>query len=379
MEKPPRIDQVGIGCEPPVMTGGMTSGVDVAGGLGRERPLRWSNPPTFIPHRWIRGGHLQTLLSLRSPNAPHLAPRLHWVTLDDGDQIALHDDQPVRWRPGDPAVMLVHGLCGCRFSPYMVRLADQFTRIGIRVFRLEMRGCGVSASRTERLTHAGRSDDCLAALGRIAALTEAGEIAAVGISLGGNQLLRAAGRLGAGLDRMPAWADRWTRLVAVSPPIDLLRCSDNLQRPLLRAYNRYFIRNLLSRLPEPLQRSPELAERCLRPWPRTLRELDDRITAPLSGFRDAVDYYQQASSAALLRSITIPSLILTAANDPIVPVDCFSELGLRQPTESDPQSDAVRLLVTPCGGHVGFLARGPQRFYLDQVVRWWCAEGNDDG
>lgn len=331
-------------------------------------------PPSFDPHRWIRGGHLQTLLSLRSPKAPHLSPHLHWVTLDDGDQIALHDDLPSQWQPGDASVMLVHGLCGCRLSPYMIRLADQFTRIGVRVFRLEMRGCGAGADRSRGLTHAGRSDDCLAALTRIAELTGEGDLATVGISLGGNQLLRAAGRLGAGLDEVPDWAHRWTRLVAVSPPIDLRRCSDNLQRPMMRGYNRYFISNLLRRLPKHIRQSPELMRMCSRPWPKTLREFDDRITAPMSGFRDAADYYEQSSAAPVVSSIAIPSLILTAADDPIVPVDCFENLDLPEPSKSDLHRHPVRFLITPRGGHIGFFARGSERFYMDRVVRWWCAE-----
>jgi len=347
-----RIEQFGVSCEP---------------------PLHSTVPPAFDPHRWIRGGHLQTLLSLRSPKAPHLRPKLHWVTLDDGDQIALHDDMPPQWQPGDASLMLVHGLCGCRLSPYMIRLADQFTRMGVRVFRLEMRGCGVAADHSRGLTHAGRSDDCLAAITRIAELTGEGDIATVGISLGGNQLLRAAGRLGAGLDNAPDWAHRWTRLVAVSPPIDLQRCSDNLQRPMLRGYNRYFIGNLLRRLPQHIRQSPELMQRCARPWPKTLRELDDRITAPISGFRDAEDYYDQSSAGPLLSSIAIPSLILTAANDPIVPVECFTNLDLPQPSKLDLERHPVRLLITPCGGHIGFFARGRERFYMDRVIRWWCA------
>jgi hypothetical protein len=223
------------------------------------------------------------------------------------------------------------------------------------------------------LTHAGRSDDCLAALTRIAHLTGKGDLAAVGVSLGGNQLLRAAGRLGAGLDDGPDWAHRWTRLVAVSPPIDLRRCSDNLQRPMLRGYNRYFIGNLLSRLPRHIRQSPELMRMCARPWPKTLREFDDRITAPISGFRDAADYYEQSSAAPLVSSISIPSLILTAADDPIVPVDCFANLDLPEPSKSDLHRHPVRLLITPGGGHIGFFARGSERFYMDRVVRWWCA------
>lgn len=113
--------------------------------------------------------------------------------------------------------------------------------------------------------------------------------------------------------------------------------------------------------------------RCLRPWPKTLRELDERITAPLSGFLDAEDYYRQSSSGPLLDWIQVPTLILTAANDPIVPVGCFFDLDLPSASKSNLSSDPLRLLVTPSGGHVGFFAGGAERFYMDQVIRWWCS------
>jgi len=323
--------------------------------------------PPFLPHRLIPGGHLQTILSLRSPPVGPLCPTLHWVTLDDGDQLALHDDTPADWRAGDPSVMLVHGLCGCRLSPYMLRLTDHFVRRGTRVFRLEMRGCGVGKDRSHGLTHAGRAEDCLAALSRIAELTGAGPIATIGVSLGGNQLLLAAGRIGSGEQAAPDWIDRWDRLVAVSPPVDLLRCSENMQRPLLRGYNRYFIKHLLSRLPEPIRQSPDKIRRFTRPWPKTLWELDDRITAPLSGFASAADYYTRSSSAGWVPSIRIPTLILTAQDDPLVPVDSFTSVAA-----AVRDHDVVRLFIAPGGGHVGFFARGSERFYMDQVISHWC-------
>ncbi len=348
-ESIPRIGDPAASCEPPPSLAALAL-------------------PPFVPHPLIRGGHLQTILSLRGPQGSELQPRLHWVTLDDGDALALHDDLPIRWVPGDPSVMLIHGLCGCRLSPYMIRLAHRFTRLGVRVFRLEQRGCGLAHDRCGKITHAGRSDDCLAALARIAELTGEGPIAAVGVSLGGNQLLLAAGRIGAGLDSRPPWADRWTRLVAVSPPIDLVRCSANMQRPLLRGYNRYFIGHLMRRLPTHVRQSPELMSRCVRPWPKTLRELDDRITAPLSGFGGADDYYTRCSSTGLIDAIKVDSLILTAADDPIVPVDCFTAIA---PRIADHR--AVRLMIAPGGGHVGFVARGSERFWMDRVIEQWCS------
>lgn len=326
-----------------------------------------SDLPPFRQHRLIRGGHLQTVLSLRAPAGGPSRPVLHWLTLDDGDQLALHEDLPECWRSGDPSVMIVHGLCGCRTSPYMIRLANHFVGRGVRVFRLEMRGCGVGKDRSHELTHAGRSDDCLAALARIAELTEAGPIAAIGVSLGGNQLLRAAGLIGSGERPRPNWLPRWNRLVAVSPPVDLARCSENLERPMLRGYNRYFIRHLLSRLPEPIRRSDDKMKRFSKPWPKTLRELDERITAPLSGFDGALDYYTRSSALPVIPEIEFPTLILTAHDDPIVPVDCFRSLA--PALRSHP---AVKLLITPGGGHVGFFARGEERFYMDRVIDRWC-------
>lgn len=347
-ETEPRIGDVAAACEPPLAA----AAVEL---------------PHFVPHPLIRGGHLQTILSLRAPQRQPLRPRLHWVQLADGDALALHDDEPAGWLPGGPSVMLVHGLCGNRNSPYMLRLAHRFTALGVRVFRLEMRGCGAGRDRSAGITHAGRSDDCMAALGRIAEITTAGPIAAVGISLGGNQLLLAAGRMGKGLEPRPPWAERWTRLVAVSPPIDLVRCSENMQRRLLRGYNRYFIRHLMQRLPASIRQSPERMAHCRRPWPRTLRELDDRITAPLNGFAGADDYYQRCSSAGLVQAIQIPALILSAADDPIVPADCFTAIAPQLAAHH-----AVRLLIAPGGGHAGFFARGTERFWMDQVIEAWC-------
>lgn len=349
----------------------------VAGAIepqGTQPQRHWEPPalasaPVFHEHRWIRGGHLQTLISLRVPAGARLQPTLHWVELDDGDRIALHDDCPPQWRPGAASLLIAHGLSGDRNSPYMLRLAPHFFRLGIRVFRLEMRGSGMARDTCRGVTHAGRSLDALAALERIADLTKAGTIGTLGVSLGGTQLLRAAGQLGSGQLPPPAWLPRWTRLMAVSPPVDLERCSNHFQRLHLRPYNHFFIRNLIQGLPQWAQQSQDFAAVFEQPWPRTLRELDDRVTAPLSGFRDAIDYYRQASSGPLIPAIRIPTLILASTDDPMIPAGCYHDL---QPLLDNVDNDhPVRLLLTRGGGHVGFIARGKARHYMDEVADWW--------
>ncbi|MGB7327752.1 MAG: alpha/beta fold hydrolase [Rubripirellula sp.] len=344
-------------------------------------------PPPFIPHPIFRGGHLQTITPIggRSPKSlrKSLSPTAIPVQVSDGDSIVLHEDLPCVDSPrvalpcvdlpevdlsevdsamAGASVLLVHGLTGCHTADYMVRLAGRLTRRGLRIYRMDMRGFGAATGLTRNLSHAGRSDDCMAALGAIAERCPSGPIFAVGISLGAGQLLRAMGRVGAGLDASPAWMDRFAGLVAVSPPLDLARCSDNMQRLRLRPYNRYFIRSLLSRIPPGVRDRDDFAACVAGPRPRTLRELDDRFTAPLSGFRSAADYYDASSSCHVVDRIGVPTLVLTAVDDPIVPVDCFGG--------DQSWSDSTRLMVLPTGGHVGFIDRR-RRSWMDDAIEKW--------
>ncbi len=313
----------------------------------------------------LRSGHLQTLVSVRMTARADLPTVRHAIELPDGDTLVLHEDRPDHWRPGRASVLLVHGLCGCHAASYMVRLADRFYRAGTRVFRLDLRGCGAGAAWSKELNHAGRSDDLMTALGWIARETGSGPLGVAAISLGGNQLLRGLGRVGTGEDPEPPWFDRLQRTMAVAPPIDLMRCSLNLHRLMLRPYNRYFVRVLLARVPIRVRQREDFPAVIGAARPRTLMELDERITAPLSGFRDAADYYQQSAAAAVLGANPTPTLILAAADDPIVPVGCFTDRAGELPP-------STKLLIMPRGGHVGFIARGRQ-YWMDDVAMEWFA------
>jgi predicted alpha/beta-fold hydrolase len=259
---------------------------------------------------------------------------------------------------------LLHGLSGCHAAPYMMRLARRFVSQGVCVYRIDMRGCGAAADLAENLTHAGRSEDLIEALRFIAERSD-GPLNAIGISLGANQLLRAVGRIGAGVDPMPAWFARLERIAAIAPPLDLLRCSDNMNRWLMRPYNYYFIRSLLDRAPARIQKRTDFQEELKRPRPRTLRELDDRFTAPMSGYEDAADYYEQASSARVTRANPVRTLVLAAADDPIVPLGCFVDDQGIWPNNTE-------LIVAKTGGHVGFIDR-EKRSWMDEVLNAWFA------
>lgn len=320
-------------------------------------------PPPYTPHRWLRGGHLQTLVGVRAGTPEQLDPAQHVVDVSEGDAIVLHDDCPACWKPGGGSMLLVHGLSGCHGAPYMQRLAAAFRQRGLRVFRMDMRGVGAAAGLSANVTHAGRSDDIRAALDRIAELDPSGPLYVTAISMGGNQTLLALGRIGAGLDDKPPWLDRLERVAVVAPPIDLARCSRNLNRFALRFYNYYFINSLLSRVPTKVAQRQDYQRQRELGRPRTMWELDDRITAPLSGFGGAAQYYHDASANRVTAHLPVPTLVLAAKDDPLVPIGCFVD-------DSSQWSPQARVVVAPTGGHVGFIDR-QGRCWMDDVIAAW--------
>ena len=294
-----------------------------------------------------------TRLGAKRDAASLPAAKAFRIAVEGGDEVAVHINEPQPHHSGDhetvAATLLVHGISGCHAAEYMQRIARFALRRGHAVGRMDNRGCGITGDRCRGVSHAGRGEDVAAALDRFAEHTR-GPIDIIGVSLGGNQLLDLASRIGTG-HRVPppAW-DRVRSLVAVCPPIDLERCAGNMDRLRNRIYNRYFIRGLIRRAPRAV-RSGELFRTLERDGlPRTLRELDERLTAPLSGFDGAADYYRRATTRSRLPAIDKPTCVLVAANDPIVSRACFDDDFYR----THPR---VHRMVSRRGGHVGFLDR----------------------
>lgn len=281
------------------------------------------------------------------------------VSLEDGDRLVLHDDRPPQWSDGQRVALLMHGLCGSYESPYMPRITQKLNARGIRTFRMDLRGYGAGFQLARLPGHAGRSEDVAAAIRAIAAICPGSPVTAVGFSMSGNILLKLAGEVG---DDPPANLDS---CLAVCPPVDLQACSQNMARGLNRLYGRKFTSELVRNM---RRRQPETSAQSLRPAPRTLWDFDDRVTAPLSGFADAQEYYARASSRPLFPRIQLPTLIITAADDPLIPVSIFREA---------PTSSSTAVWITEHGGHVGYVGIegvDPDRYWLDwRIVEWITA------
>ena len=317
-----------------------------------------STPPTsidFKPHILCRGGHLQTLAGLYwpTPLAKYQAKQMI-VACGDGDHIALHDDCPESWSDGDQVVLLLHGIAGCHGSKYMVRLADRLQGLGVRVFRMDMRGTGAVTGKARLPGHAGRTEDAAAAILRIEQICPKAPLTLVGFSMGGNIAL---GTL-ADASQKPIGNLRGG--IAVCPPVDLSRCCRELRSGLGHLYDQYLVKHLKLRW--------QATGGSLRGSnPRSIYEFDDKVTAPLSGFRDAEDYYAHCSSGPRLSEIELPTKILAAQDDPIVAFDAIV---------AAPRSEHVELFVAKTGGHLGFFGSGTTSRLSDsrwmdwQLVKW---------
>jgi predicted alpha/beta-fold hydrolase len=314
--------------------------------------------PPFQPPAWLRNGHLQTLaaLALVGPR-PSKSPIRHQIKLPDGDTIVLTEDRPPAWHSGDRVAVLVHGLAGSHLSPYMRRIAHKLAHAGVRTFRLDLRGCGAGDGLAKLPYHAGLTADLRAAIAEVACQAPSSPVALVGFSLGGNMVLKLLGE--------PAGAPgNVNRGIAICPPIDLADCCRSLDHGLARFYDRHFVSLLTKKAREELQR---LANRdggkLVRP--RTLFQFDDCYTAPVSGFKNAEHYYEESGAAAYIANIKVPTTVLAANDDPVVPKSVFA--NVTWPTN-------VRLIETQHGGHLGYIARrgtDPDGCWMDwRVVDW---------
>jgi len=312
----------------------------------------------FRPLPLLGNAHVQTLLAhLFGGSTVRLPTRRHIVWLPDGDGLMLHDTVPSGWTPDRSIAVVLHGLSGSHASGAVQRLSVSLLEKGVRVVRMDQRGAGAGVALARRCYHGGRSDDLRAVIDEVHRWSPSSPILVAGISLGGNVSLKLGGE--AAERPVPGLA----RIAAIGPPIDLARCSDLIAQPRNRFYNYRFSSDLVAEVRLRHEHFPDL------PPPRfprrlTLRHFDEIYTAPYNGFLDAADYYQRSSSAPLIGRITLPTLILTARDDPFIAVEPFEELRL--PAH-------ITLRIVPQGGHIGFLGwdgAGGFRWAERRVADW---------
>lgn len=305
---------------------------------------------TFTPARWARGPHLQTIVPTFYPVFGDVDSETLDVPVAPGTSVRLLVTRALRHSRG--TVVLLHGLCGSARGVYMVRTARAALARGWSVVRMNLRNCGGTERLSRTLYNAGQSEDLAPVLTAIAAAGLPEPHAVVGFSLGGNIALRYAGLAG-----REALASAF---VGINPPVDLTCCIEALERPGNRPYHLYFRAKLIRQI-RTIRKIREV------PGPpatwRTIasvRAFDDVFTAPDAGYSGADAYYRGASSAPVLGQIRRPALILSATDDPFVPVSMFTPWAA--------VSDHVRFAHPVTGGHCGYWGATAPRFWAAQAA-----------
>lgn len=313
---------------------------------------------------WLPGPHLPTIYAklARKIDLPHTV-RAH-VSTPDGDSISI---ERLDGRRDAPRVVLFHGLEGGAHSTYARGLLESARQLGWWADLVLWRTCdGNPINQVRRSYHSGASDDLGFALEYIVNRDPGRPTLLVGVSLGGNALLKWLGERG---DQVPPTV---RAAAAISVPFDLAAASKKIEHGFSKVYTRFFLKSLKAKAAAKARRFPDIADVSVLERTRTLWEFDDAFTAPVHGFADAAEYYQRCSAVRFIERIRIPTLLLNAQNDPFLPRRVLDDV----------RAIAKRNTYLECefprrGGHAGFIA-GPHpwrpNYWMEHFVLNWLGE-----
>lgn len=324
---------------------------------------------------WLPGGHAQTIYSAQYPRRRRLSFIRHRVDMADGDfidfdwagpglfperlthgelvkaDVGLRHTAAWRWfqatdwaalpKQNTRALILFHGLEGSSKSHYAQAISQYFRARGWVVVIAHFRGCSGFPNRLARAYYSGDSSDIDFMLHTVRQQLPQAQWYAAGVSLGGNALLKYL----AEAQTAASWIEA---AAAISAPLDLVAAGESLSSGFWGRliYSPFFLRSMRSKVLAKTRRYPGLIDFIRLSQIRTIREFDDLYTAPMHGYRNALDYWHQCSAKPLLAALKQPTLILNARNDPFVPAE-----SLPQPQEC---SSSVLLHQPSAGGHMGF-------------------------
>ena len=297
----------------------------------------------YIAPKWLRGGNAQTIYPYLMRQKPlFVYRRVRWE-LDDGDFV------DIDWLDGNrnaPLVVIFHGLEGGSNSHYIISIKNILQQYGWHSVVIHFRGCSGSPNRLPRAYHAGDSKEIDWMVKRIVQENrqnnaEDQPVYAIGVSLGGNALLKWLGEQG---EAAKSWING---VAAISVPLDLAAAGAALDSGFNQVYTHHFLSTLKYKAFEKLEKFPGLFDAKALSKCRTIYDFDNIVTAPLHGFRNTDDYWQQSSSKQWLPHIQVPTLLINALNDPFMPASVLPK--------ADEVSAAVTREFPEEGGHAGFI------------------------
>ena len=295
-------------------------------------------------------GHVQTLFPPFLRPMPEVSYQRERLETSDGDFVDLD------WSRGKESkglVFVLHGLEGHSRRKYVLGMVRAARLHGLDAVAMNFRGCSGEPNRKAAMYHSGWTLDLHESLLMIASRNSYPRVHLVGFSLGGNVVLKYLG------ENPAVIPDIVSRAVAISVPCDLEDSALALARPQCALYTRYLLDQLRKKIIEKGRLFPGTIDVSGVDKLRTFRQFDDRYTAPLHGFRDALDYWRRSSSRQFLPGIDRPACIVNAVNDPFLGPQCYPKREVR--------ANANLTLLTPAtGGHVGFVGSGQGGMYWSE-------------
>lgn len=315
------------------------------------------HPSKFHPPWWAPNSHLQTVLA-KLLQRTRIKYRKERIELPDGDFVDLAWGLPEQ-NEHKPLVILFHGLEGNIESHYIQGMMAALHSQGWQAVLMHFRGCSGEPNRYLQAYHSGAIEDPQYVLDLLRQRYPERPIAAIGYSLGGNMLVNY-------LSKHPR--NTLCAAVVVSAPLQLSAAADRINLGLSKGYQHYLLKRMLFNWQQRLRRHPQHQTQVKAYEIKSLRQFDDKITAPIHGFRDAEDYYQRCSGLYLLDKISTPTLIIHAADDPFMNDSVI-------PDASD-LAPAITYELSRSGGHVGFIYGSPWAplYWLEHRVPDWLAQ-----
>ncbi|MBI9078643.1 MAG: alpha/beta fold hydrolase [Pseudodesulfovibrio sp.] len=318
--------------------------------------------PDYSPPLPFRNGNLATLYPPVFRTTPGTNPCHERIETPDNDFLDM-DWHACRIGKSRRLAIISHGLEGHSRKKYILGMARMVTGLGYDAACWTQRGCGKAINRHARFYHSGETDDLHAVVTHCLKTRNYDEIMLIGFSMGGNQILK---YLGKNASRVPA---EITTAATFSVPCDLGATERLISKPTMRIYFEYFMLGLRQKIRAKGRMFPDVVNPAELNGINSLRQFDDRFTAPLNGFKDAEEYYTRSSCKQFLKSIRIPTLLVNAQNDPFLPHECY-------PMDEAETNSNLFLEMPKHGGHVGFvLNHGDNVYWSENRIKKFLETG----
>lgn len=313
----------------------------------------------FKPHFYVKNRHIQTILSSKKkPIIGNMVQNEVAITLtvktDETVHLTgLYSPQPNQTAKG--LIILLHGWLGCDQSTYMLGRGELLYEQGYEIFRLNLRDHGSTIGLNKGIFHGARLEEVFQAIKQITTNYSALPTILIGFSMGGSFALRIGWRDSFESQKI----SNLKRIIAISPsvnPEQVTRAIDNST-----IYRRYFIARWKKNLVEKQRCFPGLYDFNTILLQKTSWQMTEKLLTQYSEFKDIDAYFAEYHfSPEKLKAVCVPMTILTAEDDPIIPIRGFNELNNINPL--------LKLHITRHGGHVGYINNFRGDSWLNTVL-----------